>query len=67
MRNKAQREVELKVKNFAIELFKIIFQKDISVREKYQMLLLHVMENKVWACYFLGGILVISILVGSLF
>lgn len=67
LRNKAQREVDRKVKDFTIELFKILFQKDISIREKYQMFLLHVMGNKVWACYLLGAILALCILVFSIF
>jgi hypothetical protein len=61
-RSKEQIEIDKRVLEFTIEIFKIIFMKNTSVSEKYQMLLIHIVENKVWFCYFLGVLAVISIL-----
>ena len=64
-RNKEQREIDQKVLKFTMELFKILFMKNTSIADKYQMLLLHVLENKVWFCYFLGVLAVITIIILS--
>ncbi len=63
--NKSNPIIDRKVKEFAIELFKILFLKGASLTEKKQMAIIHIIENKVWACYFFGAIFVLALIVSS--
>jgi|GEM_PF-3596782 len=66
-RSKEQEEIDKSVLNFTVTLFKIVFTSNISLSQKLDMLLLHVTENKVWFCYFLGGAVALLLLIISLF
>ncbi|RCU50469.1 hypothetical protein DU002_08585 [Corallincola holothuriorum] len=55
------------VKDFSVELVKILFSRNRSITEKYHMVLLHIAENKVWACYLVALICVLLLLISSLF
>jgi len=64
-RSKEQREVDRQVQKFTVELFKILFKKATPLNEKWNMLLFHILDNKVWSCYLLGTIAVVAILIVS--
>jgi hypothetical protein len=64
-RSSEQREIDKRVLEFTIDLFKIIFMKNIPINEKYEILVMHIVENKVWFCYFLGVVAIISILLAT--
>jgi hypothetical protein len=58
-------EVDKAVKKFTIELFRILFKRQVTATEKIQLLIIHISENKVWACYFAGLVFAIAFSVYS--
>ena len=65
MRSKQQREIDNKVLDFTVELFKILFMKNTQMSEKYQMLVVHILENKLWFAYFLGFFAIVLIIIAT--
>jgi hypothetical protein len=61
MQNDDQKEINKRVLEFTIELFKILFMKSTPLSEKYQMLVMHIVVNKAWFFYLLGILAVISL------